>query len=169
MNPRRLYRCRDDRKIAGVAAGMAEYFELDPTVVRVAWILSIFLGGFSILLYVILAFVMPIEPIAVASAAATGEEIDGEGFDADGQAAHTGHAPATAAGGATSHLHRSKGGEPGRVGLVFGVLLIAFGAIALAGSFIPALVTGVHLGPALILALGIALLVGATRGSAANR
>ena len=40
MNPRRLYRCRRDRQLAGVAAGMAEYFDLDPTVVRILWILG---------------------------------------------------------------------------------------------------------------------------------
>jgi phage shock protein C len=65
MNPRRLYRCRSDRKLAGVAAGMAEYFDLDPTLVRVLWLFSIFFGGFSILLYIILAFVVPPEPLAL--------------------------------------------------------------------------------------------------------
>ena len=62
MNPRRLYRCRRDRQLAGVAAGMAEYLELDPTLVRILWIVSAFFGGFTILLYIILAFVMPLEP-----------------------------------------------------------------------------------------------------------
>ncbi len=62
MNPRRLYRCRHDRQLAGVASGMAEYLGLDPTVVRILWILSVFFGGFTILLYIVLAFVMPLEP-----------------------------------------------------------------------------------------------------------
>src|SRR5450759_597149 len=62
MKPRRLYRCRRDRQLAGVAAGMAEYFDLDPTVVRILWILSAFVGGFTILLYIILAFVVPLAP-----------------------------------------------------------------------------------------------------------
>jgi phage shock protein PspC (stress-responsive transcriptional regulator) len=62
MNVRHLYRCRHDRKLAGVAGGMAEYLELDPTLLRVLWVISIFFGGFSILLYIILAFVMPSEP-----------------------------------------------------------------------------------------------------------
>ena len=48
MNPRRLYRSRHDRQLAGVAGGMAEYLEVDPTVVRLLWILSVFLGGFTI-------------------------------------------------------------------------------------------------------------------------
>ena len=62
MNPRRLHRCRHERQLAGVASGMAEYLEIDPTVVRVLWIVSAFLGGFTILLYIILAFVIPLEP-----------------------------------------------------------------------------------------------------------
>lgn len=62
MNPRRLYRCRHDRQLAGVAAGMAEYLEIDPTVVRILWILSALFGGVTILLYVIFAFVIPLEP-----------------------------------------------------------------------------------------------------------
>ena len=62
MNPRRLYRCRHDRQLAGVASGMAEYLDIDPTVVRILWILSAFLGGFTILLYIVLAFVIPLEP-----------------------------------------------------------------------------------------------------------
>ena len=41
---------------------MAEYLEVDPTLVRILWILSAFFGGFTILLYVILAFVIPLEP-----------------------------------------------------------------------------------------------------------
>ena len=64
MEPRRLCRSRRDRQLAGVAGGIAAYLEIDPTVVRVLWILSIFLGGFSILLYIILVFVMPLEPVA---------------------------------------------------------------------------------------------------------
>ena len=62
MNPRRLYRSRNDKQLAGVAAGMAEYLELDPTLIRILWILSAFLGGFTILLYIILAFIIPLAP-----------------------------------------------------------------------------------------------------------
>ncbi len=64
MNPRRLYRSRNDKQLAGVAAGMAEYLELDPTLIRILWILSAFLGGFTILLYIILAFIIPLAPAA---------------------------------------------------------------------------------------------------------
>jgi phage shock protein C len=63
VNTHRLYRSRYDKQLAGVAGGMAEYLELDPTLVRILWILSVFLGGFTILLYVILAFIVPLAPV----------------------------------------------------------------------------------------------------------
>ncbi len=55
----RLGRSTTDRKIAGVAAGVAEYFGLDPTLVRVAWVLAVVFGGFGVLAYVILWIVLP--------------------------------------------------------------------------------------------------------------
>jgi phage shock protein C len=59
--PRRLTRSRDHKMIAGVCGGLAEYFELDPTIVRVAYVLiSIVSVAFpGILAYIILMFVMP--------------------------------------------------------------------------------------------------------------
>jgi phage shock protein C len=63
MGPRRLYRSRTERQIAGVAGGIGNYLEVDPTVIRVLWILSVFFAGIGILLYIILAFVVPLEPL----------------------------------------------------------------------------------------------------------
>ena len=59
---RRLYRCRHDQQIAGVASGLAEYFDLDPSLVRVLWFLSIFFGGLGLLLYIVMAIIVPLEP-----------------------------------------------------------------------------------------------------------
>ena len=59
---RRLYRCRHDKRIAGVASGIAEYFDADPSLVRVLWVLSIFFGGLGPLLYIAMAIIVPLEP-----------------------------------------------------------------------------------------------------------
>ena len=61
---RKLMRSRKHKMIAGVCGGLAEYFELDPTVVRVAYVLiSILSAAFpGILAYIILMFVMPPPP-----------------------------------------------------------------------------------------------------------
>ena len=61
-SPKRLMRSSKDKKIAGVCAGLAEYFDLDPTLVRVLWLLAIFFGGTGFLAYVILWIVLPIAP-----------------------------------------------------------------------------------------------------------
>ncbi len=60
---KRLMRSRIDKKIGGVCAGLADYFDIDPTIVRVVWLLAIFLGGTGGLLYLILWIVLPLAPI----------------------------------------------------------------------------------------------------------
>jgi phage shock protein C len=175
VNPRRLYRCRDDRQLAGVAAGMAEYLEMDPTVVRILWILSAFLGGFTILLYVILAFVMPLEPLPVAGPAAPVGTGPATGDAATGEPASDGGASVTAGTGETAtaswaapsaHQHRPRG--EGRIGLGVGIVLVVFGVIALTGPLFPGWIAGVALGPAFLVALGVALVIVATRRPAAS-
>ena len=59
---KRLYRSRTDRKIWGVCGGLAKYFEIDPTIVRIIAIASIFASGIGLLTYVVAAAVMPLEP-----------------------------------------------------------------------------------------------------------
>lgn len=56
---RKLTRSSTDTVIAGVAGGLAEYLNIDSTVVRVIFIILTFAGGFGVLLYVILALVIP--------------------------------------------------------------------------------------------------------------
>ncbi len=64
METKRLYRSRTQTMLFGVCGGIAEFFQLDPTLVRVGWvILTIFSAGFpGILLYIICFFVIPLEP-----------------------------------------------------------------------------------------------------------
>ncbi|HEX2195709.1 MAG TPA: PspC domain-containing protein [Actinomycetota bacterium] len=62
MSEKKLSRSTSDRKIAGVAAGVARYFGLDPNVVRVVWVLSVLFAGFGLLLYAVLWIVVPEEP-----------------------------------------------------------------------------------------------------------
>ena len=55
----RLRRSTDDRMVAGVCAGIADYFNVDPTLIRLALVLFTVLGGSGILLYVILWLILP--------------------------------------------------------------------------------------------------------------
>jgi phage shock protein C len=71
---RRLARSATDRKIAGVCGGLAEYFDLDPTVVRVVWaVLAVVPGGIvlGIVAYIVAWFIMPSQPSLSTATAAT--------------------------------------------------------------------------------------------------
>jgi len=59
---KRLYKSNKDKKIDGVCAGIAEYFEIDPTLVRLGWILVTCFAGAGILAYIIAAIVIPRNP-----------------------------------------------------------------------------------------------------------
>jgi phage shock protein C len=59
---KRLMRSSRDKKIAGVCAGLAEYFDLDPTIVRVVWLLAIIFAGAGFWVYIILWIVLPVAP-----------------------------------------------------------------------------------------------------------
>jgi phage shock protein PspC (stress-responsive transcriptional regulator) len=60
-----LSRPRDDRMIAGVCSGIARHFNLDPTIVRIAFVASLFLPGPQILIYLIAWLLMPDESTSV--------------------------------------------------------------------------------------------------------
>jgi phage shock protein C len=55
----RLHRSRRDRVVAGVCGGLGEYFGIDPTVVRLAFVAVALAGGASVLAYIILALLLP--------------------------------------------------------------------------------------------------------------
>ena len=59
---KRLYRSRDERIIWGVCGGIAKYFGLDPTLIRLIAVLSLFLALTGILIYIILTIIVPLEP-----------------------------------------------------------------------------------------------------------
>ena len=62
MSGRKLYKSKTDQKICGVCGGIAEYFDTDPTVIRLAWVLFTLLGGSGIVAYIIAAIKMSDDP-----------------------------------------------------------------------------------------------------------
>lgn len=56
---KRLYKSNHDKKLDGVCGGIAEYFGIDPVLVRVAWIIFTACGGCGLIAYLICALVMP--------------------------------------------------------------------------------------------------------------
>jgi len=61
---KRLQRSRTEKMIGGVCGGLAVYFNVDPTLVRILWVAMTLIVGVGILLYLILWVVMPLEPPA---------------------------------------------------------------------------------------------------------
>lgn len=176
---RRLYRSSTERVLGGVAGGVADYFDLDPALVRIAWaVLILASGGIFLLLYLVMWFVVPEAPSGFTysqwpSSPAPGDEpmsstqppADGapatEGADGAGSpSATTPPAPSSiahewAGRRAERRRHRSGGG-----GIVIGSLLILLGAWFLARDWVPWLRTA-ELWPIALVLLGIVLLVGA--------
>jgi len=56
---KKLYRSKKDKKIAGVCGGIAEYFDVDPTLVRLFTVLTLLLGGAGVVAYIIAWIVIP--------------------------------------------------------------------------------------------------------------
>lgn len=56
---KRLYRNMNDKMLCGVCSGIADYFGLDPTLIRLGWVVFTFLGGSGILAYIIAAIIIP--------------------------------------------------------------------------------------------------------------
>lgn len=61
-NMKKLYRSRNDRMISGVCAGLAEFVEIDPTIVRLLFVLGFVAGGATFWAYLIMMLVVPEQP-----------------------------------------------------------------------------------------------------------
>ena len=62
MKGKKLYRSRENAMLAGVCGGIGEYFDIDPTIVRLAWVILGFYGGVGLWAYVIAAVIIPQRP-----------------------------------------------------------------------------------------------------------
>ena len=147
----RLYRSRYDRVIAGVAGGVAERLDADPSIIRIVWAILIFLtGGLALVVYIVMAVVVPERPADV--------PVGTPGTTAG--PAPWGSAPA--APGAPAAAPRPVRGEDRtdrtRIGLIGGLALIGIGAIFLARELVPAFALDL-VWPVMLIALGVVLLV----------
>jgi len=61
---KRLYRSQEDRMIGGVCGGLAEYLSVDPTLIRLLYILFALTGGSGVLAYLIMLVIIPEKPLA---------------------------------------------------------------------------------------------------------
>ena len=157
----RLYRSRDDRVVFGVAGGVADWLDLDPSLVRIAFVLAFVAGGFGLLLYIVMALVVPEEPLGIVSAPAGAEGVEA-GL---GTAPAAPVAPATSSRSDQREARRAarrarRTGRSSRGPVIFGAILVLIGAWLLLRPYMPFLRDD-FLGPAVLVLIGVALLAGA--------
>lgn len=142
-----LYRSASDQMLGGVCAGIADYFEIDPTVVRLVAVLLLLVGNAAILIaYVVLWVVVPEEPAAkgspevIAGAAPTGSPWT-PGPDSPPPPPPPGVSPAnsaTSSGEPVAHPVATSGsGRSGRGPVWLGVALVFVGSVLLMQMFVP--------------------------------
>lgn len=147
---KRLYRSRTNSVIAGVAGGIGEYLDIDPVLIRIAFVVATFAGGFGILTYIIAWIIMPDAgsgqsqaPPAIESAAPASDQ-----------------SPES-----TTPPPAPPPPQPGRGGVIGGIVLICFGALFLADNFLPRFDVFDYW-PLIFIALGAMMLYRAARSNA---
>ena len=145
---KKLYRSYKDKMIGGVAGGLAEYFNVDSTLIRVLFLVILFLGGTGVLAYIIMWIIVPEQPIIFPDPNATEpnkEETDASAqenqFDANAYYAS---------------LDRQR--EKRRT--IAGIIILALGIIFLLDNFIPKIRFGDYW-PFILVAVGVAILLSA--------
>jgi len=168
MEPKRLYRSLDDRKIAGVAGGLGEYFLIDPLLIRLIFVILLLAGGGGFIIYLVLWIVTPEKPYRMASnqdrtssmnqpyagsdpVADNGQEEASSTQYREDFSQTTDNKPSNA----SKPIKKEKKGS-----LVGGLVLITLGALFLADELVPQVNFG-DLWPLILVAIGIGLLINA--------
>jgi phage shock protein C len=166
----RLYRSRDDRMLAGVAGGVAEMLDADPSIIRIVWaVLVVLTGGIALLVYIVMAIVVPERPegMPIASPWAPGGAIpaqdaatpDAAPVPEGGWRAPDGSTVPIAAAPTTGRRHRRRDpADRARGGVIVGLLFILIGGVFLIRQFVPAFDFGLWW-PTVAIGVGILLVI----------
>ncbi|HEY8438770.1 MAG TPA: PspC domain-containing protein [Candidatus Limnocylindrales bacterium] len=189
-----LYRSRDDRMLAGVAGGLAELWDADPSLVRIVWALLVVLtGGIALVVYIVMAIVVPEEPDDVTFAPAApvppadgSPAPSGAGFAAPAPGAT---APGTTPAGTSSPppawqssrayareqrraaraARRAERGTDGRTAsIVIGGILILVGVVFLVRQYLPE-IDWDYLWPIALVGIGVLVVLSALRSDRPNQ
>ncbi len=150
---RRLYRSETEKVLGGVAGGVSEYLDVDPSIVRVVWaVLALITGGVFFVLYIVMWIVVPLAP----------ESAMPPGGDASAGAGGDPNAPGAASPGWISPPPRRARRHSGGGSWIVGLSLIGLGFYFLAREAFPD-VNIDRLWPLGLVLLGVVLLLGALR------
>ncbi len=151
MEERKLYRSRDDRMIGGVAAGIADFFDLDPSLVRLLAVLLAVVGNMAaVVAYIVMWIVVPEQPLTTAASHEPARELVGAAVATAAVGARTPTAQAATSspppGGPPAPPAPPQSPPPGprpsyqgaRTGVIWlGLLLIMVGTALLAEEVVP--------------------------------
>lgn len=144
---RKLYRSTKDRMLGGVAGGLGEYFEIDSTLIRILFVITVFLGGTGLLAYILLWIVVPEAPY----------------FQANPQNNMTeGNLPSPGSNEDIENYLKFQEEKKNKRIIFGGIVLVIIGMIFLADNFMPRF-SVTDLIPLLIVAAGIGILINATK------
>lgn len=150
---KKLYRSYKDKMLGGVAGGLAEYFSIDPTLVRLIFVISLFVGGAGIIAYIILWIVVPEEPYVFATSGPAAEKKEN---------AESGNSAVNEWQQSQQQYYQAMTEQKHKRSSVLGIILIIFGALFLLFNFIPR----IHFGDfwsLILIAIGIGLLLNARK------
>jgi phage shock protein C len=147
MEPKRFYRSTIDKKIAGVAGGLAEYFEIDSLLVRLIFVILALAGGGGILIYIILWIITPEKPFVMNQTQ--------NSSDMENQQSNYGDQKPPEE---NQFQKSNRPNQRNRGNLIGGLVLITLGILFLADEFIPQISFG-DLWPVILIVIGAGLLI----------
>lgn len=162
MESRKLFRSRSNRVFGGVAGGLAAYFNLDPLVVRILFVLLAIFGGGGVILYIALWIFVPEQAFFSYETSNAGNAYQNQGFTMNKENTQDeGQAPPEEDQWEKTPRTHNQGN------LIGGLILITIGGIFLMERFIPRIDFG-DLWPIILIIVGIAVLIGGFNKSNPN-
>ena len=150
MEPKKFYRSRTDKVLAGVCGGLAEYFNTDPILVRLLFLALIIVAGGGVLAYIIIWIITPEKPLDLSQfqSSSTMENKQSSNEEPQSSQEKSKNDPFNY----PPRRHRDRGN------LIGGLVLITLGVLFLADEFIPN-VSFTDLWPVILVVIGIGLLI----------
>lgn len=156
MERKRLFRSTTDKKIGGVCGGLAEYFDMDPLLIRLLFIILVIVAGGGVLLYIILWIITPEKPVfsdQPQNRPNMENQQENQEIPKDSYENHPKEAP----------IKHDSGERRHKGSLIGALVLITLGALFLADEFIPHINFG-DLWPIILIVIGIGLLLNSVTG-----
>jgi phage shock protein PspC (stress-responsive transcriptional regulator) len=150
----KLYRSTTDKMLGGVAGGLAEYFDIDPTIVRVLFVVLTLVGGGGILAYIILWIVVPEKPYQIPNMQSGDSDEENQNKNNFNSVSNEEDSPS----GNFQMNAAALSTEKATKSIWLAVILIAIGGLLLADNFFPRFDFSDYW-PAILIAIGVSLLL----------